>query len=93
MTSPTTWSPKKNIDSRSGAGDNLLTTKKKAYKMDKIISETLEKEKYLSERDVMRLAILRDEKLVLTGRIDRLVVIRDEINQEIKEIREGVLDE
>jgi len=61
--------------------------------MDKIISETLEKEKYLSERDVMRLAILRDEKLVLTGRIDRLVVIRDEINQEIKEIREGVLDE
>ena len=61
--------------------------------MDKIISETLEKEKYLSERDVMRLAILRDEKLVLTGKIERLVVIRDEINQEIKEIREGVLDE
>lgn len=61
--------------------------------MDKIISETLEKEKYLSERDVMRLAILRDEKLVLTGRIERLVVIRDEINQEIEEIREGVKDE
>ena len=61
--------------------------------MDKIISETLEKEKHLSERDVMRLAILRDEKLVLTGKIERLVVIRDEINQEIKEIREGVLDE
>ena len=61
--------------------------------MDKIISETLEKEKYLSERDVMRLAILRDEKLVLTGKIERLVVIRDAINQEIKEIREGVLDE
>ncbi len=61
--------------------------------MDKIISETLEKEKYLSERDVMRLAILRDEKLVLTGKIERLVVIRDEINHEIKEIREGVLDE
>ena len=61
--------------------------------MDKIISETLEKEKYLSERDVMRLAIIRDEKLVLTGKIERLVVIRDEINQEIKEIREGVLDE
>ena len=61
--------------------------------MDKIISETLEKEKYLSERDVMRLAILRDEKLVLTGKIERLVVIRDESNQEVKEIREGVLDE
>jgi len=61
--------------------------------MDKIISETLEKEKYLSERDVMRLAILRDEKLVLTGKIERLVVIRDEINQEISDIREGVLDE
>jgi hypothetical protein len=61
--------------------------------MDKIISETLEKEKYLSERDVMRLAILRDEQLVLTGKIERLVVIRDEINQEIKEIRGGVLDE
>jgi predicted thioesterase len=61
--------------------------------MDKIISETLEKEKYLSERDVMRLAILSDEQLVLTGKIERLVVIRDEINQEIKEIRGGVLDE
>tara|TARA_A200000159_G_C7200653_1_gene287751 strand:+ start:430 stop:615 length:186 start_codon:yes stop_codon:yes gene_type:complete len=61
--------------------------------MDKIISETLEKEKYLSERDVMRLAILRDEKLVLTGKIERLVVIRDEINQEISEIREGVSDD
>lgn len=61
--------------------------------MDKIISETLEKEKYLSERDVMRLAILRDEKLVLTRKIERLVVSRDEINEQIKEIREGVLDE
>lgn len=61
--------------------------------MDKIISETLEKEKYLSERDVMRLAILRDEERILTGKIERLVVIRDEINEEIKEIREGVLDE
>lgn len=61
--------------------------------MDKIISETLEKEKYLSERDAMRLAILRDENMMLTGRIERLVVIRDEINQEIEEIREGVKDE
>lgn len=61
--------------------------------MDKIISETLEKEKYLSERDVMRLAILRDEERILTGKIERLVSVRDKINQEISEIREGVSDD
>ena len=61
--------------------------------MDKIISETLEKEKYLSERDVMRLAILRDEQRILTGKIERLVSVRDKINQEISEIREGVSDD